>query len=302
MSKLPKISVITPIKNGAKTFEKAIKSLIDQKYPNVEYFVMDGASTDGTLDIIKKYQDYIFFYQSQKDESGIVPQVEAYKKASGDLIILLNADDYFEPGIFFKVAEEYNKNPNFDIYSTRYRVLDADLNIIEEISKDEMEVSKDIFFQAPAPNSRFFSRKIFEKYGYQNIRDNQNRPFISNDVEFLARIILQGATNKVIDAIGYNYIAHEGSLTFSSDIKTLKRLCEDKIYIADIFLKNKEITISPTYKKIFKKWLKKYRAKLIKCNFKERDFSKLKNNICLGMKDCGFFGFLFYLLKSLIRK
>ena len=70
MSAFPKISIITTVKNGGKTLEKAIESLIAQNYPNLEYIVMDGASTDNTVEIIKKYEKFITYWTSENDKNN----------------------------------------------------------------------------------------------------------------------------------------------------------------------------------------------------------------------------------------
>lgn len=91
----PLISVITVVFNGANYIEDAIKSVINQNYDNVEYIIIDGGSTDGTLEIIKKYEDVIDFWGSGKD-GGIYDAMNiGINHATGDLISILNADDYF---------------------------------------------------------------------------------------------------------------------------------------------------------------------------------------------------------------
>jgi glycosyltransferase involved in cell wall biosynthesis len=94
MNSNPKISIITVVRNGEKHIEQTIKSIISQTYENLEYIVIDGASTDGTVDIIKKYESNINYWISERD-SGLYDALnKGVKCASGDWIIFIHADDY----------------------------------------------------------------------------------------------------------------------------------------------------------------------------------------------------------------
>lgn len=304
MNNLPKISVITPVKNGVETLEKTIQSLLAQNYQNLEYIIIDGASTDGTLEIIKKYQNHIAYFESEDDKNNAIAHIKGIKKATGDLVAFLNADDFYEPGILQKVAQEFQKDPTSDIISFRCRTIEinaaGEIKTLNQTSAQDMELSAEKMFIIPAPNARFFKRELFLKYGFQIPYDDQGRTFISNDVEYLTRFILNGVKNKTVDAVGYNYLVHEGSLTFSSDLKTQKRLCEDKIFIAKKFL-NEEKNLPKSYEKTFKKWIKKYRAKIILINFKEKNYTEAKKNFAVGIKENGAFAFVFLLLKTILR-
>jgi len=94
----PLVSIVTIVRNGAKTFERALRSVLSQEYPRVEYIVVDGGSTDGTLDIIRSLEDHIAVWVSETD-AGIS---DAFNKgiafALGDIVGILNSDDWYEPG------------------------------------------------------------------------------------------------------------------------------------------------------------------------------------------------------------
>ena len=91
----PLISIITAVLNGDKTLERTIQSVIDQDYKNIEYIIIDGGSTDGTLDIIKKYDHAIDYWMSEPDEGIYDAFNKGIQISSGEWIYFLGADDYF---------------------------------------------------------------------------------------------------------------------------------------------------------------------------------------------------------------
>lgn len=301
-SALPKITVITPVKNSAKTLANAIESLILQNYPNLEYIIIDAKSSDGTIDVIKKYQKHINYWISEKDEGTSDAYIKGIKKASSDIIAFLNADDFYEKEILLKAGEEFGKNPELDIVSFRYQVI-KNSKIIEKATLDDIDFKPDRIPNALGINARFFKKNLFYKYGFPLLRDDKNRPFISNDLEYMIRFALNGVRNKNIDYIGYNYLHHENSLTFNNNLSSQQRLMEDRIFVAKKFLKEQDkLPLSPFWQKSFKKSIKKYRAKLVKSNLKLKKYQKAMQEIYLGLKEDNKFSFLYLLLKTLLRK
>lgn len=302
---LPKITVITPVKNSVRTIEVAILSLIKQNYPNLEYIILDGKSTDGTIDIIKKYNNFITYWQSEKDDGSVDAYIKGIELANSDIIAFLNADDFYEEGTLLKAGEEFIKNPDADIISFRFKVLSKknnDYKILSNRTAAEMELNKNKIIQAFGINARFFKKNLFKKYGMPLAKDDQGRSFISNDIEYMIRFVLNNIKNKTIDQVGYNYVAHEKSLTFSKKVDTTIRLCEDKIFIAQKFLKEKDLEIPQIWQKTFVKWIKKYRASIVKLQIKQGNFKNAILNFTLGIKESGFINFTFYFLKTLFRK
>ena len=102
----PKISVITPSYNQAEFIEATLKSVLDQGYPNLEYIVIDGGSTDGSVDIIQKYADKLAYWVSEKDRGQSHAINKGFQRATGDILCWLNSDDYFLPGTLEFVAEQ----------------------------------------------------------------------------------------------------------------------------------------------------------------------------------------------------
>lgn len=90
-----KISIITVVYNGISEIEKTIQSVLNQTYPNIEYIIIDGGSTDGTIDIIKKYQGQLAYWVSEPDEGIYYAMNKGIQKATGEWIHFRNCGDYF---------------------------------------------------------------------------------------------------------------------------------------------------------------------------------------------------------------
>jgi len=112
MDQLPRISIVTPSFNQGKYLEETIKSIIDQNYPNLEYIVMDGGSTDNSLDILKKYQNYLTYWESHPDNGQADAIHRGFTHATGDILCYINSDDYFLPDALWEVARTYINNPS----------------------------------------------------------------------------------------------------------------------------------------------------------------------------------------------
>jgi hypothetical protein len=115
----PKITIVTPSFNHGRFIEQTIKSIIDQGYPNLEYFVMDGGSTDETVSILKKYDEYIDFWTSAPDKGQAAAINKGFGMATGEILTWLNSDDTYEPGVLAAVANAFQENPDFDVVSGR---------------------------------------------------------------------------------------------------------------------------------------------------------------------------------------
>ena len=300
---LPKITIVTPVKNSVNTLENAIKSLVAQNYPNLEYIVLDGGSNDGTVEIIKKYEKYINYWKSKKDKGPVDGYIDGIKKASHDIIAFLNADDFYEPEILLKAGKEFADNPDLDMVSFRYRVVKYDSSILEEVSLEDIKLRRDKMPKTLGINARFFKKDLFYRYGFPVELDDQGRTFIGNDLEYMIRFLLKGIKGKDVDCVGYNYLYHSGSLTFNNDPLRRQRLVEDKIFIAKKFLaEQNELPLGKFWQKSFKKWIKKYRAKLVKSNLELKNYQAAKKHFYIGLKENNNILFLFYLIKTLFRK
>lgn len=105
-----KITVVTPSFNQGAFIEQTILSVIGQQYPNLEYIVIDGGSTDNTVDIIRKYEQYITHWVSEPDAGQSNAINKGFEIANGDILCWLNSDDYYLPGILFDINSKLTIN------------------------------------------------------------------------------------------------------------------------------------------------------------------------------------------------
>jgi glycosyltransferase involved in cell wall biosynthesis len=120
---LPKISVVTPSYNQAAFIERTIQSVLSQGYPNLEYIVMDGGSTDGSVDILKRYDGQLYWV-SEKDGGQSQAINKGLRMAGGEVLAYLNSDDCYEPGALLPVGQFFARHPQAHWLTGRCRVID----------------------------------------------------------------------------------------------------------------------------------------------------------------------------------
>jgi glycosyltransferase involved in cell wall biosynthesis len=167
MYSLPKISVITPSYNQAEFLERTILSVINQGYPNLEFIIIDGGSTDGSVEIIKKYEDRLAFWISEPDDGQTEAINKGLKRATGEWLCWQNSDDIFYQEAFVNLASAAKKYPNADLIIGDTMLIDKYDNPLRDI-----RFVKPTYHSALAEGmiltnqSAFWKNTIHEKIGY----------------------------------------------------------------------------------------------------------------------------------------
>ncbi len=158
----PKISIITVCFNSAKYIEECLLSVINQSYPNKEYIIIDGGSVDNTLQIIDKYKEHIDYFISEPDKGISDAFNKGIKAATGDLIGILNSDDFMNPNALQKIASYYS--PQIDIYRGHSITWDEKLDLkFTSYPNDKFGLIP--FEPRICHESAYISKKAYDKYG-----------------------------------------------------------------------------------------------------------------------------------------
>ena len=188
-NELPRITVVTPSYNQAQFLRETIESVLNQAYPNLEYFVIDGGSTDGSVDIIREYDDGIDWWVSEKDKGQTDAINKGFTQASGDLLCWVNSDDVLFPGCLEAVARCYTQANHPDLIHANIAYLDERGRITRLIRVPRQ--SRFFFFRGVwhgcAP-SIFFGASLFRAVGGLNADFN-----LSMDVDIWMRVMKAGA-------------------------------------------------------------------------------------------------------------
>ncbi len=161
------VSIITPSYNQGKYLEQTIQSVLNQTYSNIEYLVVDGGSTDNSVDIIKKYEENISYWISKPDNGQADAINKGLKLVKGDLVCWVNSDDILYPHYVADRVQQFKENPNVDmIYGDVEKGPDPS---IRRLRKGKQTSIKDMLKNAKCPipqQSAMWRRSVMEKIGY----------------------------------------------------------------------------------------------------------------------------------------
>ena len=162
-----KISIITVVWNNAATIKDAINSVLNQTYKNIEYIIIDGTSTDGTVEIVQSYGNKITKFISEKDKGLYDAMNKGIKLAIGDVVGILNSDDfYIDEFVIEKIVKEFEEKSVDSVYADLVFVKSENLEkIIRYYDSSYFNPSKFAYGWMPAHPTFFVKREIYIKYG-----------------------------------------------------------------------------------------------------------------------------------------
>lgn len=166
---LPSISVVTCSLNQARFIEDTLKSVIGQNYPRLEYIVIDGGSVDGSLEIIRRYENHLAYWESEKDNGQAYALAKGFSRATGDILCWLCSDDVLEDGALLEVGTLFAKNPDLMVVYGDTRFIDENNRVTRNYKT--FPFNRWIFLNNgqinPQP-STFWRREIYQAVGGVN--------------------------------------------------------------------------------------------------------------------------------------
>ncbi len=193
----PKISVVTPSFNQGPFIEKTIRSILLQNYPKLEFIILDGGSTDDSVDIIEKYDPWIDYWVSEKDDGQADAINKGLNYATGDLLAWLNTDDYYLPEALYQVAEAYlkEKEEGYDVWVGAADKVNEEGRLLYHASPPLL--TKESFFhwrniKRPANTGYFLQPAcFFTKKAWQEAGPLRSELHICLDVDLWLRMVDQ---------------------------------------------------------------------------------------------------------------
>lgn len=224
-----KISIITVVYNCARTIQGCIESVLAQDYSDIEYIIVDGGSKDGTVDIVKGFGDRIAKFVSEKDKGIYDAMNKGIRMATGDVVGILNADDFFyDTNTISQVATAFKADPGLDAtIADIVFVNDDNTRVLRHYSAGKWRPSKFAWGFMPPHPSFFCKRHLFNELGYYKIDYK-----IAADYELLIRYLY-------VNQINYQYLSMKTTRMRMGGVSTrninsiltlnkeIKRACEE---------------------------------------------------------------------------
>jgi len=213
---MKKISIITPSFNQGNFLEQTIDAVLSQNYPNLEYMVIDGGSTDNSVEIIKKYEKHLTYWVSEKDKGQSDAINKGLKRATGEIVNWINSDDWYNPNTLQKVAE-YFDDENIQVVSGRsdvwklgkFKVCNPGVDVYPNFEKT-------VGWARIDQPETFFRMSAIQKMGFLNA----DLHYVM-DREWWIRFLLHFGQEKVkkVEDVFVNFRLHEDSKTFNYQTK-----------------------------------------------------------------------------------
>ena len=203
----PLVSIVTPSYNQAQFIEETIRSVLLQGYPNLEYIIIDGGSTDGSVDIIRKYEPWLAYWVSEKDAGQADAINKGWQRSSGEILAWLNSDDVYNREAIVSAVQFLVENPAVDmVYSDCYAIDEASrvLGPMEGVRDFDVGLLMQAANHIPQPTV-FFRRRVLDRVG---MLDDSLRYVM--DYDFWLRVGLK-CTVRRIPGILANFRMHGAS-------------------------------------------------------------------------------------------
>lgn len=159
------VSIITPSFNQAAYLEQTINSVLNQEYPHIEYIVVDGGSTDGSVEVIKKYADKLAWWVSEKDRGQAEAINKGFARATGDIVAWLNSDDYYLAGTVSAVVKVFEEHPEVALVYGNMLAVDGDGKTFNTLTYKQLTLEDLLCFQIIGQPAVFMRRTALQAAG-----------------------------------------------------------------------------------------------------------------------------------------
>lgn len=202
----PKLSIITPSFNQGKYLERTILSVLNQGYPNLEYIIIDGGSTDESVEVIKKYEGYLTYWISEPDKGQVDALNKGFDIATGEWISFQNSDDVYFPGTFQHFGRAARQYENVDLLYGDLFMITADDEVTELLKTLPYNFTSQLIEGMQIHNqSLFFKKRLLDEFG---LFDSTYR--FAFDYEFITRFTAQpGVSVKRVGELAGALRVHE---------------------------------------------------------------------------------------------
>lgn len=206
---IPKISVVTPSFNQATYLERTICSVLDQGYANLEYIIIDGGSTDGSVDIIRKYADRLAYWVSEPDRGQAHAINKGLQRATGEWAAWQNSDDVFYPGAFDQLSKMAATKPGADLIIGNMNLIDKDDRLLRDI-KYVRPTYRGLLAEGMVLTNQaaFWRRGLHDKLGY--LDEDLDCGF---DYDWFLRVLNGGRAAAHVNAVWGGLRLHEETKT-----------------------------------------------------------------------------------------
>jgi len=161
----PLVSIVTPSFNQARYLEETVRSVLEQDYPRLEYIVVDGASSDGSVDIIQKYAKKLAWWVSEPDSGQADAINKGLSRATGEIVAWLNSDDYYLPGAISAAVAAFEAHPNAALLYGNMLAVDEHGETINLLHYQQLKLEDLLCFQIVGQPAVFFRREALERAG-----------------------------------------------------------------------------------------------------------------------------------------
>ncbi|HCX22618.1 MAG TPA: glycosyltransferase [Cytophagales bacterium] len=238
----PRVSIITPSYNQDRFIEETIRSVLNQNYPNIEYVMIDGGSTDNSIDIIRQYEKDLAFWISEKDKGQSHAINKGWRRSTGEIVGYLNSDDTYEPNVFFHVVEFFKNHSEASMVYGNCNIIDEKSNIVDNNylvnvpDFDLVDILTNNYIPQPTV---FFRRRLLDEIGYLD-----ESLHMAMDLDYWLRIGLKYEVRH-IDKILANFRIHSSNKSDPDIDKT----CPDLKRIYDKVFSRKDLALEVRRKK-----------------------------------------------------